>query len=117
MTTERRRFDRCFEMPTGQQFRNRALPDAFKKEHRAIFTPQYVNPMREPDRNFYMEPTYDYGQYQDWSDRVPQSSARSYLLKDPLVYPSNADIATGGESPLLAPAQDYNYILNQRFVR
>ena len=117
MTTERRRFDRCFEMPTGQQFRNRALPPSFKKEHRAIFTPQYVNPMREPDRNFYMEPTYDYGQYQDWSDNVPQSSARSYLLKDPLVYPSNADIATGGESPLLAPARDYNYILNQRFVR
>ena len=73
--------------------------------------------MREPDRNMFMNPTNDYGQYKEWSARVPESSARSYLIKDPLVYPSNADIATGGELPPIAPAKDYNYILNQRFIR
>jgi len=117
MSTERRRFDRTFEMPYCPPVKSRALPEAFKREHRAIFTPQYVNPMREPDRNFFMNPTNDYGQYKEWSDRVPESSARSYLIKDPLVYPSNADIATGGEAPPIAPAKDYNYILNQRFIR
>jgi hypothetical protein len=117
MTTEKRRFDRTFEMPYCPPVKSRALPEAFKREHRAIFTPQYVNPLREPDRNMFMNPTNDYGQYKEWSDRVPESSARSYLIKDPLVYPSNADIATGGELPPIAPAKDYNYILNQRFIR
>ncbi len=117
MTTERRRFDRTFEMPYCPPVKSRALPEAFKREHRAIFTPQYVNPLREPDRNMFMNPTNDYGQYKEWSDRVPESSARSYLIKDPLIYPSNADIATGGELPPIAPAKDYNYILNQRFIR
>jgi hypothetical protein len=117
MATERRRFDRTFEMPYCPPVKSRALPEAFKREHRAIFTPQYINPLREPDRNMFMNPTNDYGQYQEWSDRVPESSARSYLIKDPLVYPSNADLATGGEAPTIAPAKDYNYILNQRFIR
>jgi hypothetical protein len=92
MATERRRFDRTFEMPYCPPVKSRALPEAFKREHRAIFTPQYVNPMREPDRNMFLNPTNDYGQYKEWSNRVPESSARSYLIKDPLIYPSNADL-------------------------
>jgi len=117
MQTERRRFDRTFEMPYCPPVKSRALPDKFKQEHRAIFQPQYINPLRNPERNMFMNPTNYYGQYQEWSDRVPESSAHSYLMKDPLIYPSNADIATGGDEPDIAPSKDFNYILNQRFVR
>ena len=115
--TEKRRFDNTFEMPQPELYRSRALPAAFKKEHRAIFQPTQINPLRDPRRNMFENPTNAYGQYQEWTDRVPESSAHSYLLKNPLIYPSNADIATGGEKPIISPAKDFNYIRNQRFLR
>ena len=102
MMTDRRRFGQCFSMPEPEPYKNKGLPPAFKKQHRAIFQPQLINPLRDPMRNMRQEDTW--GQYQLWSSNVPETTARSQLLMDPLIYPSNADIATGGEEKEVAIA-------------
>lgn len=115
-TTDKRRFDKCFEMPLPEYYKPKQIPEAFKKEHRAIFMPVEINPLRQPERNMRQEDLY--GQYQMWSDRTPQSSSHAYLLKDPLIYPSNADFATGGLQKELASEKDISIITllqNNRF--
>ena len=95
LMTEERRFNSTFKMPAPEPYVNKSLPPLFKKEHRAIFQPQLINPIRDPYRNMRQEDLS--GQYQLWSDRVPETTARAQLMQDPLIYPSNADLATGGE--------------------
>ena len=46
-----------------------------------------------------------------------ETTARMELMSNPLIYPSNVDMATGGEKLYVAPSKDFNYILNQRFVK
>jgi hypothetical protein len=115
LQTEQMRFGQTFNMPQSQPIQNKKLPDKFKREHRAIFTPGVIeNPMREFERNAFDECYY--GQYQGFYPTIMPTTARRDLLSNPLVYPSNADIATGGELKELAPPDQFNWILNNRFV-
>ncbi len=116
LQTEDMRFSNTYAMPPAPAFRNKgALPNRFKEEHRAIFNSVYAPAMREPERNMRDEASYQ--QYKNWYPRVPETTARVELLKDALIYPSNADIATGGEELYVAPPKDFNYIQNIRFTR
>jgi hypothetical protein len=115
LMTEDMRFSNTFAMPPPPAFRNRALPNSFKQEHRAIFNPVYAPAMREPSRNMRDEASYQ--QYKNWYPRVPETTARVEQLKDALIYPSNADMASGGEELYVAPPRDFNYIQNARFTR
>ena len=116
LMTEDMRFSNTFAMPPAPEYRNKgALPNRFKQEHRAIFNPVYAPAMREPERNMRDEASYQ--QYKNWYPRVPETTARVDLLKDALIYPSNADMATGGEELYVAPPKDFNYIQNLRFTR
>ncbi|MHA2040101.1 MAG: hypothetical protein ACW98X_27150, partial [Promethearchaeota archaeon] len=110
-----RRFNNCFAPPQPEPQQSKALPNKFKKEHRAIFNPVVLpNPLRPFENNTRDEA--DYQQYKEWTDRVPMTTARFQQMKNPLVYPSITDMATGGESLYVAPPKDFNFVMNQRFT-
>lgn len=103
LMTDRMRYNQTFKMPEPEPYVNKSLSTAFKKDHRAIFQPQLINPLRDPYRNMRQEDLY--GQYQLWSPNVPETTERAKLMQDPLIYPSNADIATGGEAKQVAVSE------------
>ena len=114
--TDRRRFDNCFAPPAGEPVKYKALPDKFKREHRAIFQPTVIqNSIRPFEKNTRNEASFQ--QYKEWTPKEMQNTARIEMMSNPLIYPSNVDMATGGEKLYVAPAKDFNYILNQRFVK
>lgn len=114
--TDQRRFDNCFAPPTPEPQQSKALPNKFKRDHRAILQPVVLpNPLRPFEKNTRDEA--DYQQYKEWTPNVPETTARFQQMKNQLVYPSITDMATGGESLYVAPPKEYNYILNQRFTR
>ena len=113
--TEQRRFDNCFAPPEPEPQQSKALPNKFKRDHRAIFQPVILpNPLRPFEKNTRDES--DFQQYKEWTPSVPETTARFEQMKNPLVYPSVIDMASGGEPLYVAPAKDFNYILNQRFT-
>jgi len=114
--TDQRRFDNCFAPPQPEPIRSNALPSKFKRDHRAILQPVVLpNPLRAFEKNTRDES--DFQQYKEWTPNVPETTARFQQMKNPLVYPSITDMATGGEPLYVAPAKDFDYILNQRFTR
>ncbi len=115
LMTEEKRFSNTFAMPPPQPATIKPLPNAFKKEHRAIFQPAVIpNPMRPFERNT-RDAEY-FGQYQNWEPTIMPTTARQDLLTNSLVYPSNADMATHGEQHEVAPPSQFNYIQNLRFT-
>ena len=114
LMTDRMRFDNTFRMPDAPPSKYYPLPDKFKRDHRAIFTPAVIqNPMRDFERNTRDEAYY--GQYQGFSPAVMPTSARQDLLTNPLVYPSNADLATGGELQEVGKPTLFDLIKESRF--
>ena len=114
LLTDRMRFDNTFRMPDAPPSTYYPLPDKFKRDHRAIFTPAVIqNSMRDFERNTRDEAYY--GQYQGFSPAVMPTSARQDLLTNPLVYPSNADLATGGELPEVGKPTLFDLIKQTRF--
>ena len=114
--TEQRRFNNCFAPPEPEPEQSKALPSKFKRDHRAIFQPVILpNSLRPFEKNTRNES--DFQQYKEWTPSVPETTARFQQMKNPLNYPSIVDMATGGEPLYVAPARDFDYILNQRFTR
>lgn len=116
LSYDKRRFSNCFEMPAPQPYQSRKLPEKFKREHRAIFQPAVIqNPIRPFEKNTRDEASFE--QYKQWTPKEMKTTARMDMMSNPLIYPSNVDMATGGEDLYVAPAKDFNYILNSRFIK
>ena len=114
LLTDRMRYDNTFRMPDAPPSTYYPLPDKFKRDHRAIFTPAVIqNSMRDFERNTRDECYY--GQYQGFSPAVMPTSARQDLLTNPLVYPSNADLASGGELQEVGKPTLFDLIKQTRF--
>ena len=114
LLSDRMRFDNTFRMPDAPPSKYYPLPNKFKRDHRAIFTPAVIqNPMRDFERNTRDECYY--GQYQGFYPEVMPTSARQDLLTNPLVYPSNADLATGGELQVVGKPTLFDLVKESRF--
>jgi len=114
LMTDKMRFDNTFRMPDAPPSKYYPLPDKFKRDHRAIFTPAVIqNPMRDFERNTRDEAYF--GQYQGFHPAVMPTSARQDLLTNPLVFATNADLATGGELQEVGKPTLFDLIKESRF--
>lgn len=116
LMSDRMRYDSTFSMPPPPPSNYKPLPEQFKREHRAIFAPAVIqNPLRDFERNTRDECYY--GQYQGFHPAVMPTSARQDLLTNPLVYPSNADMATGGELQEVGNPTLFDIVKQSRFEK